>query len=485
MFTHGIKAGTKKGEYGPIPVPKEKVLTAPPDARTLLVVADSKDVLDPPRDDEAYALEFSPDDLTTDQLNEIMPGAGTYVEPLNAAMGQFSISTLEQKAMFLGQLAHESSNLQTWSEKYNGNPDQYFINKYWVSKGQWTGLASSVPTTDGIALNIPHAKGPKTKTYQLYWAQGPKVTNSATLYGEMAFTYASGRYSAKFAGAVPPKDTTYLLVVDPANNKVVQAIRNKLGNWSPQDATNFRGRGPIQITGRYNYQKFADYAGVPDLMTNAAMLADKQNNPLLGMQSAGWFWDILNNHRLNEVTDSFAYKSSTAFNTAVTKVINGGTNGLAQRLTTYRRARSPLLTDPNAGQSLYADRVAAPALRGSFDALPSGADLLGDDSPAGSTWDNVAAAAVASSSGDGKVGASLSMPALSAASALHGIDQQSLSAARLDAMAFVYPEKPFAKRAQTAKSIRPPADSTDGPMWSNAAARTVDVAIAELSTTVL
>src|SRR5262249_10825011 len=47
--------------------------------------------------------------------------------------------------------------------------------------------------------------------------------------------------------------------------------------------------GPIQLTGRYNYQSFADDAQSPDLMTNTAMLADKVNNPLLGLRAAGFF----------------------------------------------------------------------------------------------------------------------------------------------------------------------------------------------------
>jgi predicted chitinase len=491
MFTYAVKARAKQGMYGPVHVPADKIVTAPAGATSLLVIADPKNLIDPYQDDETYALNYAPDDpLTVDQMTASMPGlpqadAERYVGPLNAAMDQFGISTLEQKAMFLGQLAHESANLWTWRELYNGDPDQYFINKYWVSKGQWTGLGACVPTTVGITLNIAHAKGAMTKVYELYWAQGPNRTDSGTLYGEMTFTYANGRYSANFPGAVPPEHTTHLLVVDPATNRVVQAIRNKLGNWSPQDATDFRGHGPIQITGRYNYQKFADYAGLPDLMIDPAMLADKEYSPLLGMQSAGWFWETLNNHRLNEVADSFAYKSSTAFNTAVTKAINGGTTGLAQRLAAYRRARSALLTDPNAAQSLYTDLSAAPALRGSAGGQSVGGDALPDNSPAARVSDRSAEMALASWSSGRENRASVAVPAVSAANAVRAGDYENLSAARLDAMPLVYPEKSYSKRAGVARPVRISADATFEPTWSKAAARTVDAAIAELSTTIL
>ena len=142
---------------------------------------------------------------------------------------------------------------------------------------------------------------------------------------------------------MPPKYTTYLLVVDPSTNQVVLAINNHLGNWSPADAAAFRGRGPIQITGRYNYQKFADYAGLPGLMTNPSMLANTAA-PALGMEAAGWFWETLYNHHLNEKADSFAGQSTSAFNTAVTRVINPGLLALSTRLANYLRIRALLLS---------------------------------------------------------------------------------------------------------------------------------------------
>ena len=132
-------------------------------------------------------------------------------------------------------------------------------------------------------------------------------------------------------------------LVDPSTNQVVLAINNHLGNWSPADAAAFRGRGPIQITGRYNYQKFADYAGLPALMNNPSMLANTAA-PALGMEAAGWFWETLYNHHLNETADSFAGQSTSAFNTAVTKVINPGFLALSNRLGSYLRIRALLLS---------------------------------------------------------------------------------------------------------------------------------------------
>jgi predicted chitinase len=330
-------------------VPVTSLTVAPHAATYLLVVTDPAKNLSAQGDPLAVlALPAHLNPLTAAQLQKVMPGlsaaaAQSYATALNNTMNQFHIQTLEQRGMFLGQLAVESQNLQTWSEKYNGSdPVAYFVNKYWVPTSQWTGLGASVPTVQGITLNVPHAAGPN-KTYDLYWSTSPTLTSAATLYQHKAFTYSNGYYTGQFAAAVPPKYTTYLLVVDPSTNQVVLAINNHLGNWSPADAAAFRGRGPIQITGRYNYQKFADYAGLPALMNNPSMLANTAA-PALGMEAAGWFWETLYNHHLNETADSFAGQSTSAFNTAVTKVINPGFLALSNRLGSYLRIRALLLS---------------------------------------------------------------------------------------------------------------------------------------------
>ena len=259
-------------------------------------------------------------------------------------MTAFGIGSLEQCAMFLAQLDEESAGLNSWSEKYNGSSaDSYFIHKYWVQPSQWTGLGAAVPKVNGLTLKLKDNGRSSAENLLLYWAQGPTLASSATLYGRHVFKRVGKYYVSDFKGAVPPKYTTYLLIVKPKTQHVLLAIHNKLGNWSPQDATDFRGRGPIQLTGRYNYQSYADYANSPDVMTDPTMLADSANNPLVGMQAAGWFWEALNKHELNALTDSFAGESSVEFNTAVTAVINPGLNGLQDRLNFYLFIRSQML----------------------------------------------------------------------------------------------------------------------------------------------
>lgn len=94
-----------------------------------------------------------------------------------------------------------------------------------------------------------------------------------------------------------------------------------LGNTDPGDGWRYRGRGLKQLTGRDNYRRCGlalaeDFIGQPDrllLPVNAAL-------------SAGWFWAT---HGLNEVADCGDVLT-------MTKIINGGTNGMDRRMALYQ-----------------------------------------------------------------------------------------------------------------------------------------------------
>lgn len=103
--------------------------------------------------------------------------------------------------------------------------------------------------------------------------------------------------------------------------------RRDLGNTQPGDGRKFCGRGLIQITGRDNYAacSLALYGDVR-LLERPELLEE----PTAAARSAGWFWKI---HGCNELADEGNFLR-------ITKVINGGTNGLQQRQKLYARALS-------------------------------------------------------------------------------------------------------------------------------------------------
>ncbi|WP_221766249.1 glycoside hydrolase family 19 protein [Hymenobacter metallilatus] len=92
--------------------------------------------------------------------------------------------------------------------------------------------------------------------------------------------------------------------------------RKDLGNVQPGDGVRFRGRGLIQITGRANYFALSKAFGV-DFVANPLLL----EQPLYAALSAGWYWSSRN---LNALADG-------NFFLTITKRINGGTNGYADR----------------------------------------------------------------------------------------------------------------------------------------------------------
>jgi putative chitinase len=99
--------------------------------------------------------------------------------------------------------------------------------------------------------------------------------------------------------------------------------RKDLGNTQKGDGKRFKGRGPIQLTGRYNYRRAGEALGL-DLEQNPEKVATAE----VGTRVAGWFWKT---HGLNELADKGDYKE-------ITRRINGGYHGLPNRQTYYRRA---------------------------------------------------------------------------------------------------------------------------------------------------
>lgn len=103
--------------------------------------------------------------------------------------------------------------------------------------------------------------------------------------------------------------------------------RSDLGNTQPGDGVRFRGRGLLQITGRANYAACGKALGL-DLLAQPALLEQTVN----ACRSAGWFWQSRGLNALADAGDQVA----------VTRRVNGGTNGLAERLAYFKTAQRVL-----------------------------------------------------------------------------------------------------------------------------------------------
>lgn len=104
--------------------------------------------------------------------------------------------------------------------------------------------------------------------------------------------------------------------------------RKDLGNTQPGDGRRYKGRGLIQITGRYNYSRYGKVVPPADLVNRPERLAEMPYS----VDSAGWFWVKGTSQDLNRIAD----KDNVLL---ITKLINGGHNGLSDRKRRLLRAK--------------------------------------------------------------------------------------------------------------------------------------------------
>lgn len=101
----------------------------------------------------------------------------------------------------------------------------------------------------------------------------------------------------------------------------------RYGNNLNQDGWNYRGRGLKQITFKSNYVACGKALGLP-LEAHPELLATDEN----AARSAGWFWKANNCGTFADLGDIVG----------LTRRINGGSNGLAERQAGYKRAMGVL-----------------------------------------------------------------------------------------------------------------------------------------------
>ena len=128
-----------------------------------------------------------------------------------------------------------------------------------------------------------------------------------------------------------PTDELALMYARQPEKIANRVYANRMGNGeeSSGDGWKYRGRGLIQLTGKDNYAAFSLKAN-----NNALLEPELVAEPELAAESAGWFWDT---NGLNKLSDTGDVR-------AVTRRINGGFNGLADREAKYNKLITLLST---------------------------------------------------------------------------------------------------------------------------------------------
>jgi putative chitinase len=148
--------------------------------------------------------------------------------------------------------------------------------------------------------------------------------------GGFKFKSENLNYSAEILRKVFPKYFPDIVVAKQYERKpeaiASRVYGGRMGNGpeASKEGFKYKGRGFIQLTGKQNYTAFD--ATVPeDILANPDLVATKY--PLL---SAAWFW---NSRKLNSLADQGATDEVV---TKITKLVNGGTIGLADRIKHFK-----------------------------------------------------------------------------------------------------------------------------------------------------
>lgn len=153
-----------------------------------------------------------------------------------------------------------------------------------------------------------------------FFAQTAHETGGYKAFGEN-LNYSADGLLGIFKKYFPDKATATRYARQPekiANR--VYASRMGNGPESSGDGWRYRGRGALQLTGRDNYLAFSKYCNRPDVMSNPDIVATE-----LAFESAIFFFE---RNKLWAICDQGITDSAIL---ALTKKINGGTHGLADR----------------------------------------------------------------------------------------------------------------------------------------------------------
>ncbi len=238
------------------------------------------------------------------------------------------------------QLAYDGYTSE--GEKINGNGKWYFTNEgNWF----WSGAVSALPAASLTIIT-------ETSSGELSLLQVKNATGARTDYAGQFLPYlmeACEKYDINsparrlcFLSQIGHESGGLFFTEELASGRAYEG-RTDLGNVHPGDGIRFKGRGLIQITGRVNYEAIGEDME-EDFLTRPQLLGGKNIKACTPLQlryaalSAGWFW---NKKKLNELADEInIYQSPEDGNNLryvkeITKKINGGFNGLQDRVTRF------------------------------------------------------------------------------------------------------------------------------------------------------
>jgi putative chitinase len=177
------------------------------------------------------------------------------------------------------------------------------------------GLAPG-PSKEKLSVVMPRALPSKIDLYYEPLVEGMRK-----------FHITTDLRMAHFIAQIAHETASFLYVEEIADGSAYEG-RVDLGNAQPNDGRRFKGRGLIQLTGRANYAAYSRDCAF-DCVAEPERVAE---DPFVAVDVACWYWDRRGINRLADADDV----------KAVTKAINGGYNGLDDRIDYLTRAKNLL-----------------------------------------------------------------------------------------------------------------------------------------------
>jgi len=229
---------------------------------------------------------------------------------------------------------------EPWDQHENINPSQFSaantnvqVNQPVDTKGSPTSGTGTVPT-NGNPVAVPSSRsgGANEQYLQSVFIQAG-VTDPIKL--------------AQWMGQCKHESGYFQYLEEIASGSAYEG-RSDLGNTQPGDGVKFKGRGFIQCTGRVNYQSMTKYFNV-DFVNNPTKMADLE----WAAKSVIWFFNVARKPGFKNRTMTQPYSDTTAFwedTLSVSAMVNGGTNGLQERIKFFAEYRQKFTTQGIAPQ---------------------------------------------------------------------------------------------------------------------------------------
>lgn len=146
--------------------------------------------------------------------------------------------------------------------------------------------------------------------------------------------YSASRLRQVFPRYFPNADVANLYAHKPekiANR--VYANRMENGGEASGDGWKYRGRGPLQITGKRNYKLLNAWLNDPTI--NTVIYPDLVSQAEIGCLGFAWYWDVATGNSLNKIADIGDGRIQVG---QITQKINGGQHGLEDRVRLFSKA---------------------------------------------------------------------------------------------------------------------------------------------------